>query len=128
MVQKLTKPSPRMLPILFAVLSITLLFGTMAFAGDKSPQTVTGCLQKGTEATGFYIIDANNTHWELYPAENVSLADHVGHTITVTGPIVKRTEAQEKVSQPFEKKEIGAGGHHDLQVSDVKMVSESCSK
>ncbi len=129
MFQKFAKPSTWMLPVLCAVLSVALLCGTAAIAADKpsSSQTVTGCLQKGGESVGFYIIGSDGTHWELYPADKVSLADHVGHTVTVDGSIVKRSPAQEKKSQPFEKKEIGAGAHHDLQVSSVKMVSETCS-
>jgi hypothetical protein len=128
MTHKLAKSSTWTLAMLFAVLSVATLYGATP-AGDKgSPKTVTGCLQKGDEPVGFFIMDADGTHWELYPADKVSLADHVGHTITVTGSIAKRSEAQEKKSQPYEKKETGTGGHHDLKVSDVKMVSDSCNK
>ena len=130
MLQKFVKRSPWMLAVLLAVLSVSLLYGPTASASDKesSPQNVTGCLQKGGEPVGFFIIGEDGTHWELYPGDKVSLADHVGHTITVTGPIVKRSTAEEKKSQPYEKKEIGSGGHHDLKVTSVKMVSETCSK
>jgi len=130
MIQKLAKPSAWILPVLFAVLSTVLLYGAPQMSNDKmSPsQTVTGCLQKGGEPVGFFIISKDNTHWELYPNEKVSLADHVGHTVTVTGSILKRTPAQEEKSQPYEKKEMGTGAHHDLQVSSLQMVSETCSK
>jgi len=129
MLQKLAKRSTWMLPVLFFVLSVALLYGAPQTGSDKmSPnQTVTGCLQKGGEPVGFFIISKDGTHWELYPGEKVSLADHVGHTITVTGSIVKRTPSQEEKSQPYEKKEMGAGAHHDLQVSGLKMISETCS-
>ncbi|MGZ4790120.1 MAG: DUF5818 domain-containing protein [Terriglobales bacterium] len=130
MIQRLAKRSTWMLSVLFALLSVALLYGTTPPGNDKtsSPQTVTGCLQKGGEPVGFFITSADGTHWELYPSDKVSLADHVGHTVTVTGTIVKRSPAQEKKSQPYEKKEIGTGAHHDLKVSSVKMVSETCSK
>lgn len=127
--QKLARPSTWIPTVLFAVLSAGLLYGAPQMANDQmsAKQTVTGCLQKGDEPVGFFII-ADGTHWELYPSAKVSLAEHVGHTVTVTGSIVKRSSAQEEKSQPYEKKEMGAQAHHDLQVSSLKMVSETCSK
>ena len=130
MIHKLARPSAWMLPLLFAGLSAVLLYGAPQTGGDNmsSKQTVTGCLQKGGESVGFFIISADGTHWELYANAKISLAEHVGHTVTLTGSIAKRSPAQEEKSQPYEKKEIGAGAHHDLQVSSLKMVSETCSK
>jgi|ERR1039457_1546697 hypothetical protein len=118
--------------VLFVGLSATLLYGAPQMGNDKasaaSEQTVTGCLQKGVEPVGFFIISADNKHWELYSGKEVSLADHVGHTVTVTGSFAKRSAKQEEKSQPNEKKETGAREHSDLQVSSLKMVSETCSK
>src|SRR5450755_1868203 len=92
-------------------LSATLLYGAPQMANDKasagSDQTVTGCLQKGVEPVGFFVIGADNQHWELYSSGEVSLADHVGHTVTVTGSVANRTPAQEQKSQLSEKKETG---------------------
>ena len=58
MLQKLAKRSTWMLPVLFFVLSVALLYGAPQTGSDKmSPnQTVTGCLQKGGEPVGFFII------------------------------------------------------------------------
>jgi hypothetical protein len=107
-----------------------LLYGSPQMADEKASatQTVTGCLQKGTEAGGFFLISADDKHWELYGNSDVSLADHIGHTITVTGTVAKRSKAQEEKSQPHEDKEQGGKQHADLQVSSVKMVSATCSK
>ena len=115
---------------LFVSLSSVLLYGAPQMADDKASatQTITGCLQKGTETGGFFLISADDKHWELYSDSGVSLADHVGHTITVTGTVAHRSKAQETKSQPSEKKEMGAKQHADLQVSSVKMVSTSCTK
>jgi len=130
MTQKVARFYAWMLPVLLAVLSVTSLDAAPQAGSEKmaSPLTVTGCLQKGVEPVGFFILSADGTHWELYPEGKVSLAEHVGHTVTVTGSIIKRTPAQEEKSQPYEKKEIGKAMHHDLQVSSLKMVSETCSK
>ena len=62
----------------------------------------------------------------LYPASGVNLSEHVGHTVTVTGIVAHRTEAQEKKSQASEKKEMGKMAHADLNVSSLKHVSETC--
>ena len=130
MVQKLTRISAWVLPFVLVVLTTGLLYASSNDKGKMSGEkTVTGCLQKGQEPNGgFFIMGENNTHWELYPSGQVSLADHVGHTITVTGTVMKRTAEQEQTSQPYEKKEMGKMMHHDLQVTNVKMVSESCNK
>jgi len=115
---------------LFVGLSSGLLYGAAQMGDEKASatQTVTGCLQKGAEPGGFFLISTDNKHWELYASAGVSLADHVGHTIAVTGALAHRSKAQEEKSQPYEQKEIGERQHDDLQVSSVKMVSASCSK
>ncbi len=116
--------------VLFVGLTSGLLCGAPQMADEKAPatQTVTGCLQEGVEPQGFFLISTDNKHWELYPNSGVSLADHVGHTIAVTGTLAHRSKAQEEKSQPYEQKEIGGRQHDDLQVTSVKMVSASCNK
>ena len=116
--------------VLLMGVSSVLLYGApqMADAKAAGTQTVTGCLQKGTETGGFFLISTDNKHWELYGDSGVSLADHVGHTITATGTVAHRSKAQEEKSQPSEQKEMSGKQHDDLQVSSVKMVSTSCNK
>ncbi len=100
-------------------------------AREKTPaqQIVTGCLQKGLEPGGFFLIAANKQHWELYQDSNVPLADHVGQTVAVTGIFnPTRSAAQEEKSQPYEKKETGEKKHGDFQVYSLKVVSETCRK
>ena len=131
MIRKFAGLSASMIIILFVGMNATLLYGAPQMGNDKasteSEQTVTGCLQKGVEPVGFFIIGVGDKHWELYSGKEVSLADHVGHTVTVTGSVAKRSAKQEEKSQPNEKKETGAREHSDLQVSSLKMVSETCS-
>ena len=118
-----------LLMIVLVGLSTALAYGASQMGTDQTAaQTVTGCLQKGLESGGFFVIGENDKHWELYPSGDVSLAEHVGHTVTVTGTVAHRTAAQEAKSQPHEKKEMGKKQHADLQVSSVKMVSATCSK
>jgi hypothetical protein len=114
---------------LFLGLSTGLLYGAPQMTNDSGSgtQTVTGCLQKGDEAKGYFLVSGDK-HWELYPDSGVSLAEHVGHTVSVTGTVAHRTSAQEDKSQPHEKQEMGDKQHADLQVSNVKHVSATCSK
>ena len=93
--------------ILFVSLTATLMCAAAA-ADEKAGalQTATGCLQKGLENKGFFLLTADGQHSELYPSSKVSLAEHVGHTVTVTGTVAKRSPEQEEKSQPYEKKEI----------------------
>jgi hypothetical protein len=116
--------------ILFLALAVLSLQAAPQMDQDKAakPETITGCLQKGSESEGYYLISNKGKHWELYPASDVSLADHVGHTVTVTGTVAHRSAEQEEKTQPSEKKETGTRKHADLQVSSVKHVSETCSK
>jgi len=114
--------------VLFVSLSSVLLYGAPQMADEKATETVTGCLHKGTEAGGFFLVSTEDKHWELYSNSDVALADHVGHTITVTGTVAHRSKEQEEKSQPSEQKEIKGKKHNDLQVSSVKMVSATCSK
>jgi len=110
--------------------STSLLYAAPQMANDKASaaQTITGCLQQGTESGGFFLISTEGKHWELYPNSGVSLAEHVGHTVTLTGTVAHRSKTQESKSQPNEKKETGERQHADLQVSGLKMVSTTCSK
>jgi ABC-type sugar transport system substrate-binding protein len=128
MVEKIAKIASCL--ALLVVLGAASVLATAQTASDKmsSDQTVTGCVQQGQETNGFFLVTSDGKHWELYPSGDVSLAEHVGHTVTVTGSTMHRTAAQEKVSQPFEKKEIAGKDHGDWQVTSVKMVSETCSK
>ena len=128
MLQKMARLLPGV--ILFVSLTATLMCAAAGAADESAAasQTVTGCLQKGLENKGFFLLTADGQHWELYPGSKVSLADHVGHTVTVTGTVAKRSPEQEEKSQPYEMKETTGKGHADLQVSSLKMVSETCSK
>jgi hypothetical protein len=93
----------------------------------KASTTVTGCIQKGTEANGYFITDESGKTWELVPASKVSA--HAGHKVTLTGITTKSTKATEAKKEPHEKEEAGSNtAAGDFKVSNVKMISESCSQ
>jgi len=116
------------LSIVLILLSLAAATCAAAQTGENAPATITGCLQKGLETGGFFLIASNDKHWEIYNSGNVALVDHVGQTVTLTGSFPHRSAAQEQVSQPYEKKEMGTRQHADFQVSNLQVVSQTCGK
>ena len=111
-------------PVLFAICSTALCSAQMA--DDKaSMKSVTGCLQKGEETGGYYIAADDGKVWELH-SKKVSLAEHVGHTVTVSGRATNESKEDEAKIEANEKKEYADKEHGDLRVHHLKMVSESC--
>ena len=93
---------------------------------SKQGMSVTGCLKQGSDAGGYYIM-ADGKMYEV-SGHGVNLAQHVGHTVTVTGHTIKMSEAQEAKKEASEKMEAGSSPYEDFQVTNLKMVSENCSQ
>jgi hypothetical protein len=132
MMQKLARLSMWMIPVLLISLSPVALYSAAQMADEKaekapakSRKSVTGCLQKGDEAEGFMITGKDGKVWELH-GKKVQLAEHVGHTVTVSGTAANRSKEEEEKIEANEKKEFGEKKHGDLRVSSLKMVSDSC--
>jgi hypothetical protein len=117
--------------LLIAVLAALSLWYLGASAQDRDDQsqkgkatTITGCLAKGDEPGEFHLTTDDGKRYELR-SDQVSLAGHVGHKITVTGTSVKESEENEREENErrgaAENKEAG-----NLQVTKVQMVSDSC--
>ncbi len=116
--------------LLIAVLAALAFWYLGASAQDKDDRTqkgktttVTGCLAKGDEANEFYLTTDDGKRYDLR-SDQVSLADHVGHKITVTGTSVKESEEDERAEN--KGKEAAEKEAGNLQVSKVEMVSTSC--
>ena len=92
-------------------------------------KTVTGCLQKGDEAGEFAITGQDGKTWEV-SSKSVKLDEHVGHQVTVTGSAHRELKAEEKAEKKEGQMEKAAGKEEygDLRVTDLKMVSETCTK
>ncbi len=92
-------------------------------------QTVTGCLQKGDEAGEFSLTAEDGKTYGLR-STSVKLDPHLGHKVTVTGSAAhesKAEKAEEKKEGQVEKASSKAE-YADLDVTSLKMVSETCSK
>jgi len=137
MFYKIAKLSFWLVATLFIVLSPTALQAQAPAAPAKNTAkpthpttTVTGCLQKGDEADEFAITGENGKTWELR-SRTVKLAEHVGHTVTITGVRhheTKAEEAKEAKTETKESKEAEAKEAGDLRVTRLKMVSDTCKK
>jgi hypothetical protein len=98
--------------------------------GKSDTRTVTGCLSQGDNAKEFNLKADDGSTWELRSSK-ASLAKHVGHKVTVTGVVSNATahnmkeDTKDMAHDTGMKKENNEHGH--LKVTDVQMVSESCS-
>lgn len=102
-------------------------------ASESATKTVTGCLQKGTKADTFSITAEDGTTYWLR-SKAVKLADHVGHTVTVTGKEghMKAEESNDKSDMNNEASHQSTAGSQEaksahLYVTDLTMVSDSCT-
>src|ERR1700732_3780593 len=97
----------------------------------KKTRTVTGCLVKGDDADEYKITTAKGSTWEI-KSDTVKLAEHVGHTVTITGVVSNAMMHGEKEDAKDEAKEHGmaknATEHGRMTVTNLTMVSEGCSK
>ena len=94
-------------------------------------RTITGCLSKGDSSGEFNLMANDGSTWELR-SDSASLSGHVGHTVTVTGAVSHATmhnlkeDAKDAAKDTGMKKDNSEHGH--LTVTDVQMVSDSCTK
>jgi hypothetical protein len=99
--------------------------------GKSDTRTITGCLAQGDSAKEFKLTAENGSTWEV-KSSNVSLAEHVGHTITATGVVSNATahnmkeDTKDMAHDTGMKKDNREHGH--LKITDVQMVSDSCKQ
>ena len=99
--------------------------------GKSDTSTITGCLAQGDNAKEFKLTAEDGSTWEV-KSSAVSLAEHVGHTISATGVVSNamahnmKEDTKDMAHDTGMKKDNREHGH--LKVTDVKMVSDSCSK
>lgn len=118
--------------IMCLVLIFTASLWVMAEDSDKGKsdtRTITGCLSQGDSAKEFNLRAEDGSTWEVRSA-NQSLAEHVGHTVTVTGVVSNamahnmKEDTKDMAHDTGMKKDNREHGH--LKVTDLQMVSESC--
>lgn len=116
--------------VLMSFVACALAFGLAAHAQDttKKPaasgakeHTMTGCLQKGSEAGSFVVENtAGKGPKTIVVLESKDKLDpHVGHKIDITGTDVPAKEVESM-------KMKHAKGDHYMKVTAMKMVSPTC--
>src|SRR5690348_15581161 len=99
--------------------------------GKSDTRTITGCLSQGDSAKEFNLKADNGSTWEVR-SSTVSLAHHVGHEVTLTGVVSNATAHNMKEDTKDMAHDAGVTKHNNehghLKVTDVQMVSDSCSK
>jgi hypothetical protein len=108
------------------VVTSAVAFTVGAQAGQDKPaapkeHTMTGCLQKGTTADTFVVMNtAEKGPKTISITESTAnLAPHVGHKIDITGTGVPNAEAEAMKVKP-------AKGDHYMKITAVKMVAATC--
>lgn len=84
--------------------------------------TVTGCLQKGEEPGGFFLVESGRM-WELL--DNIDPA-HVGKTVRVTGRFLQLSDEEEAKLEEFEKREAKGLPYADFRVTTLEVIRNSC--
>jgi hypothetical protein len=119
--------------VLFALLA-TYVVAQDSSSDSKSKadtRTITGCLSKGDSADEFMLTGKDGSTWEVRSSA-VSLADHVGHTVSATGVVSNadmhnlKEDTQQMAKDAHVTKSNAEHGH--MKITDVQMVSDSCTK
>jgi len=87
-------------------------------------------VQKGHEPGELSITGEDGKTWDV-TSKSVKLDEHVGQQVTLTGSARRDSKAQAKAEEKKEgqvEKAAGKEEYGDLSVTDLKMVSETCSK
>jgi hypothetical protein len=87
---------------------------------------VTGCLKQSHETHSYFIADQNGTTWKL-TSSAVNLAEHVNHSVMVTGKPIA-TDQQQGSSDQAGKTDDGAKPQPSLRVLTLKLLSPSCTR
>src|SRR5258708_39734734 len=121
--------------IVCLVLVCTASWWVMAQDSDakkkSDTRTITGCLTQGGNAKEFKLTADDGSTWEVR-SSNVSLAEHVGHTVTAIGVVSNaaahnmKEDTKDMAHDAGMKKNNEEHGH--LKVTDVQMVSDSCKQ
>jgi hypothetical protein len=122
-----------LLALIMASLSMWAL-AQAATSDSKSKsdtRTITGCLAKGNDANEYLLTTKDGSTWEV-KSSVASLGDHVGHTVTATGVVenAKMHNLKEDTKEAAKDAGITKNNkeHGHMKVTDVQMVSDSCSQ
>ncbi len=115
--------------LLAGALSVSSVTSARANAADS----VTGCLQKGDKPDTYKLVSKDGKSWDVW-SKKVSLAGHVGHTVTLTGDVtkggmsgMKDTSMSKMGMSDTSKMSRMSMSSGSMDVTAMSMVSPSCS-
>jgi hypothetical protein len=123
--------------IAFSLAAAILLGGAMTATAATTEHvradSATGCLQKGDKPDTYKLVSKDGKSWDVW-SKKVSLAGHVGHTVTLTGDVTKggmsgmKDTSMSKMSVGDSSKMSGMSmSSGSMNVSAMSMVSATCS-
>ena len=95
-------------------------------------RSITGCLTRGDSANEYLLTGNDGSTWEVHANNSVDLARHVGHSVEAKGVVSNakmhnmKEDAKDAAKDSGMKKSNTEHGH--LEVTDVRMVGESCQR
>ena len=100
----------------------------------NSPESATGCLQKGDKPDTFKLVGKDGKTWDVW-SKKVSLAGHVGHTVTLTGDVKKSDMSGMSGMKDTSMSKMGdsskmsgmSSSSGNMNVASMTMVSATCS-
>ena len=128
--------SPRWAALVLLTLSTLWLYAQDTPQGSqtKGPTAksgvlvnVTGCLKKNAATGGYYVSDQQGRTWEL-TSKKVDMAKQLFHVVSVSGhPSGAPSQTPEGKSEQVQTPE-GGSQHFALDVTELEMVSNSCTR
>ncbi|MEP7064852.1 MAG: hypothetical protein ABI889_02350 [Gemmatimonadota bacterium] len=105
-----------------------------AARAGAATDSATGCLQKGDKPGTFKLVSKDGKSWDV-KSSKLSLAGHVGHTVTLTGDTMKGSMSDMKMGDSsmsnmkmgdssMSGKSMSSG---TLNATTMSMVSATCS-
>lgn len=121
--------------IAFVLAAALLGTGTLSASAATNPRaraadSATGCLQKGDKPDTYKLVAKDGKTWDVW-SKKVSLAGHVGHTVTLTGDVTQgamKDTSMSKMGMGDSSKMAGASASSgSMNVATMTMVSATCS-
>jgi hypothetical protein len=109
------------LPIAAAQVPDSTTQSTEDHSQSANVRTVTGCLSQGSDEKSFNLLAEDGGTWVLQ-SKAVTLSDHLGQTITVTGRVSRAKAKTKDLADPVDAQ------HGRLTVASVNIVSDNCKK
>jgi hypothetical protein len=93
---------------------------------QKQTMKVTGCLREATATPGEYeltnVTGGKASTYRLVAGSSVSLKEHVGHKVEITGQTAGGSDA----SSPEKSPTTAASGPEKIDVTSLKHIAASC--